>query len=139
MPNTPPVLYISGMGHLSNWHVLAKQVRRGVLPMLKSENVVLETESENTEENARWLVKYAKQRGWEKILLVTSRYHMRRSRYIFSKVIAAMGEKLEIETLSVYQEPFEPGEWRASLHGIRVTLWEYLKWIYYQRFWRPVA
>jgi uncharacterized SAM-binding protein YcdF (DUF218 family) len=136
-PAKPPVLYLSGMGPQANWGVLTRQVRIGVLQALRPENVVLETASVNTEENARWVARYAKQRGWERILLVTSRYHMRRARGIFGRVLAAEGAPLAIETLSVYQEPFEPGEWREGVHGIRVTLTEYLKWLYYQAVWTP--
>lgn len=46
---------------------------------------------------------------------------------------------MQIQTLSAFQEPFEPGEWRASLHGTHVTMLEYLKWVYYRLFWKPSA
>lgn len=136
-PGRPPLLFLSGMGPLSNWGGLSRQMRRGVIEALRPEHVVLETESGNTEENARMVLRYARERGWERILLVTSRYHMRRARYIFEWVMGASGHKLAVETLSVYQEPFEPGEWRSGPHGIRVTLVEYLKWTYYRVLWRP--
>jgi len=136
-PGKPPVLYISGMGHQSTWAALALQLRAGVFKVMKSENAVMEKESVNTDENARWLVNYAKEKGWKRILLMTSRYHMKRSRYFFENTAKAFKVPLEIETLSVYQEPFEPGEWRTDLHGVRVTLTEYLKWVYYRAFWRP--
>ncbi|MBC7692510.1 MAG: YdcF family protein [Methylotenera sp.] len=137
LPPKTPILYISGMGKGSTWNVLAKQVRRGVLEDLKPKDVILETESTNTEENAEYLMKYAKERGWKKILLMTSRYHMRRSQIIFGKNIEKAALPLQVETLSVYQEPFEPGEWRGTFHGIRVTMLEYLKWLYYKAFWGP--
>lgn len=136
VPEKPPILYISGMGHQANWNVLAKQVRRGVLQVMTAEDVVLEVESSNTDENARWLARYAAERGWSKILLMTSSYHMRRARFIFDRVFSTLEDPIEIETLSLFQDPFEAGEWRSSLHGIRVTLIEYLKWIYYRSFWR---
>jgi uncharacterized SAM-binding protein YcdF (DUF218 family) len=137
-----PVLFVSGMGPYSNWGTLAQQLRRGVLEVIRPENVVLETESFNTDANARWLARYARERGWERILLVTSPYHMKRSRLIFERTLApdatqGLEKPLRIETFSVYQEPFEPNEWRSGLHGIRVTITEYLKWIYYRSFWRP--
>lgn len=135
----PPVLYVSGMGRHSNWNAVALQVRRGVLEVLKPGNVVLENESANTEENAIWLARHAKDQQWRRILLVTSRYHMKRAKFILEKVLAAHGVPLQIETLSVYQEPFEPGEWRKGIHGIQVTLTEYLKAVYYKVFWYPVT
>jgi uncharacterized SAM-binding protein YcdF (DUF218 family) len=125
------------MGHQSNWAVLGKQLRRGVMGVIRPENVFLETESANTTENAAVLVNYARAHHWERILLVTSRYHMKRARFIFEAYLAST-PAIGVETLSVYQEPFEPGEWRAGgLHGIRVTVLEYLKWLYYKSFWKP--
>jgi hypothetical protein len=135
-PRPTPVLYISGMGRQSNWSVLTRQVRRGVLDVLTPVDVVLEKESSNTDENARWLARYAAEHGWERILLVTSSYHMKRARYIFERVLGTFEPPVVVETLSVYQEPFEPNEWREGLHGTRVTLIEYLKWVYYKIFWR---
>ena len=87
--------------------------------------------------NAEWVVRYSRERGWKRILLMTSPYHMKRARFMFEVVTRNAGVPLDVQTLSVYQEPFEPGEWRGGLHGIRVTVTEYLKWIYYKTFWRP--
>jgi uncharacterized SAM-binding protein YcdF (DUF218 family) len=137
VPAKPPILYLSGMGPQSNWNSLKRQVRRGVLSALKTENVVLETESSNTEENAKWLVRYARERGWERVLLMTSPYHMKRARMIFERVLEAQERPLLVETLSVYQEPFEQDEWRSGFHGIRVTLIEYFKLLWYRSFWEP--
>lgn len=136
-PGQTPLLYISGMGPQSTWKALTRQLRRGVLEVVRPENVVLETESVNTETNAIYVARYAKQRGWERILLITSPYHMKRARFMFEGVLRAQGVAMDIETLSVYQEPFEPGEWRGGFHGIRVTMTEFLKWVYYKSFWRP--
>jgi uncharacterized SAM-binding protein YcdF (DUF218 family) len=130
-----PVLYFSGMGKQANWNVLSKQFRRGVLQVLHREAVVIENESSNTDENARWLADYSKQKQWRKILLLTSSYHMKRARFIFGRVLNLRENPVDVETLSVYQEPFTSDEWRGDLNGIRVTLMEYLKWVYYRSFW----
>jgi uncharacterized SAM-binding protein YcdF (DUF218 family) len=132
----PPVLFISGMGHHSNWGVFTRQLRQGVLNIVQPENVVLEKESASTESNAIMFSSYARLKGWKRILLVTSRYHMRRAKLIFEVTLKSMKHPVEVETLSVYQEPFEPGEWRTEYHGIRVTLVEYIKWAYYRLTWR---
>ncbi len=152
-PAAPPVLYFSGVGRQTTFALVRGQLRPGVTEVIQPEQVVVENESSNTEENALWLARYARERGWNRVLLVTSSYHMKRARLIFAQVLAdearrrnamrlAEGVQLvpvEVETLSVYQDPFEPGEWLTSLHGARVTLIEYLKWIYYTRFWGPRA
>lgn len=132
-----PFLYISGMGPNSNWSSLAYSIRPGILKAMKPSNVVLETESRNTEENALWVVKNARLRGWKRIVLMTSPYHMQRSRFIFSKVLAQTELKLEVDALTIYQEAFSSEEWRDSANGIRVTMLEYLKWLYYTTFWKP--
>ena len=147
-----PILYFSGLGEKTGWATVQQQLRAGVTEVISPADTVLETESRNTEGNAQWLLQYARERGWKSILLVTSRYHMRRARLIFERLAerdrqlraglraegAPAPETLRIETLSVYQEPFEPGEWSGDLQGIRVTLTEYFKSIYYRRFWSPV-
>ena len=130
-----PLLYLSGMGERANWNTVKAQVRPGVLQALTSDQVVVETESSNTVENALWLSRYAHERGWRRILLMTSRYHMKRAWMIFERFLAPNQEQpgVEIETLSVYQEPFEPGEWREDSQGVRVTVTEYLKYLYYRQ------
>ena len=134
-----PFLYISGMGPNSNWKTLSHSIRPGILKAMKPSNVVLETESRNTEENAVWVVKNARLRGWKRIVLMTSPYHMRRSRHIFERVLAETDLKLEVDALTIYQETFSSEEWRDNFNGIRVTMLEYLKWIYYTTFWKPEA
>ena len=132
-PSRNPVLYISGMGPQANWNVFLRNLRRGVRDVITPSDVVIENRSSNTYENAVVFSIFAQARGWERMLLITSRYHMKRARQIFEKVVPPpLSRPLVIETLSVYQEPFEPGEWRWSLHGIRVSVIEYLKWIYFR-------
>ncbi|MDR3607276.1 MAG: YdcF family protein [Oligoflexia bacterium] len=133
---TPPYLYISGMGPGSTWKALGKQLRTGVRDVIRPENVIMETESQNTEANAYWLATYAKKYGWSRILLVTSRYHMKRAQLIFERTLKHEGLKVDVDTLTAFQEPFEPNEWRSSLHGIHVTIQEYLKWVYYKYLWK---
>jgi uncharacterized SAM-binding protein YcdF (DUF218 family) len=132
----PPILYISGMGPQSTWTVLLRQLRAGVRQVIQSEDVILETESQNTESNAQLLAKFVQLKGWTRILLVTSPYHMRRATFIFDRTLKSLGLKVEIQTLSAFQEPFEAGEWRSNIHGIHVTLIEYIKWVYYRYLWK---
>jgi uncharacterized SAM-binding protein YcdF (DUF218 family) len=134
-----PFLYISGMGPNSNWATFEHSIRPGVLKAMKPSSVVLETESKNTEENALWVVKNARLRGWKRIVLMTSPYHMRRSRFIFTKVLDGTDLNLQVDTLTIFQEAFSSEEWRDSPNGIRVTMVEYLKWLYYTTFWKPDA
>jgi uncharacterized SAM-binding protein YcdF (DUF218 family) len=146
-----PILYFSGVGAPSTWKSVRSQLRSGVMQVIEPRDVILENQSTSTEENALWLLQYARERNWKSFLIVTSRYHMRRARLIFERLFekerqlrtvlrpadAAPLEPIRIETLSVYQEPFEPGEWADDVHGVRVTLGEFFKWIYYAHLWNP--
>jgi uncharacterized SAM-binding protein YcdF (DUF218 family) len=138
-PVTVPVLYLSGMGQKSTFSTVVRQVRRGVVEVLRPEHVIVEAQSLNTEENAEFVSRFARERGWTRILLVTSPYHMKRAIWIFDRVLESRRIPLRIETLSAFQEPFEPGEWMAGFHGIRVTLIEYLKFLYYRTAWKPTS
>ena len=131
-----PVLYFSGLGAQANWGLVSRQFRRGVLQAIQESDAVIEKESFNTSANAIWLARYAQAQHWKKILLLTSSYHMKRARFIFESVLRNSENPIEVETLSVYQEPFAMEEWRTGPNGIRVTLVEYLKWVYYQSVWR---
>ncbi|MEO5968440.1 MAG: YdcF family protein [Bdellovibrionia bacterium] len=130
-----PILYFSGLGHQANWSLLTRQLSKRVLQVVQPEDVVIENESANTDENAKWLLRIAQQRHWKRIVLLTSSYHMKRANFIFSHVLKAGGVSLQMDTLSVTQEPFSSKQWRSGLWGIRVTLQEYLKWVYYKSIW----
>ena len=130
-----PILYFSGLGHQANWSLLTRQLSRRVLQVVQPEDVVIENESANTGENAKWLLKIAQERHWKRIILLTSSYHMKRANYVFAQVLKAGGVSLQMDTISVTQEPFNSRQWRSGLWGIRVTLQEYVKWVYYKSLW----
>lgn len=133
-----PVLYLSGLGSQMSWPLFLPHLRRGVRQEITADQVVLETVSTTTEENALWLLKHARERHWKRLLLVTSSYHMKRARYLIQRVFRSQGQSLELETFSVIQDPFDPLEWRTSgLQGTRVTVAEYLKYLYATMFWAP--
>lgn len=134
-----PVLYVSGMGHQSDWTTFSRLVRPGVLSLLKPEHVHLEVESANTFENASWFIRSARRESWRRILLVTSSYHMRRARLIFERSLQAAALPIQVESLSVIADPYDADNWASSVQGIRVTVEEYLKLVYYRRFFQPQA
>lgn len=127
-----PILYFSGMGKQTNWSLLGKQIEAKIVDEIPTQLVVIEKESFNTIANAHWLIQYARIHHWKKILLLTSSYHMRRAVLIFEEVLRISDYPLEIETLSVVQEPFQSRKWKGDLNGVRVTLLEYAKWVYYR-------
>lgn len=160
--SSPPAFYIAGMGPQADWSVLQQQVDPEVMKVLDREWVVMETQSADTMENAQWAARHAREKGWRRILLVTSSYHMKRASYIFERVLngplgrpasagsvqpiaagdmvpgsvdPARGRRIHIETLTLAHEPFLPDRWQQNAYGVRVTVIEFVKWIYYRMYW----
>lgn len=71
-------------------------------------------QADDTREEAEGLRVLVAQKGWRRILLVTSNYHTRRARYIFRKLLPA-GVTLEIAGAS--NSEFEPSNWWESRRG----------------------
>lgn len=136
-PRPKPVLYFSGVGPQATWASIQQQIDPSVLVELKENNVILENISTNTQENAEQLLRYAREKKWKKIMIVTSSYHMRRSLYIFDKIMNKTKKEFRFETYSVTQESFTSENWQKNLHGVQVTVFEFIKWIYYRTFWTP--
>jgi uncharacterized SAM-binding protein YcdF (DUF218 family) len=53
---------------------------------IASDRIVVEDQARNTRENAVYSAAIAKQRGWQKLLVVTSAFHMKRSAECFNAV-----------------------------------------------------
>jgi hypothetical protein len=129
---SPPFLYFSGVAPQTTWATLSGQLHSDLKDWTRPEYVILENLSPNTVSNAEVLVQEIQARGWKKILLVTSSYHMKRSIFILKRILHQKGVNLEIETATHFQEPFDRLKWRSSLLGIQVTLLEFFKFLYYR-------
>lgn len=134
-----PTLFIAGMGPQSSWSVIEEKLSDRVRPYLQPDHVVMETQSINTVDNAFWFKRFITKTGWKRIILLTSPYHMRRSKLIFEKVLAGKKENehtdVVLETYTFQQETFSKQNWSKTAYGFRVTLIEFLKWMYYRAFW----
>lgn len=73
------------------------------------------------------------QMGYKKIILVTSKYHTRRARYIWSKMYDG---KLNVCSVSAKTDPYDPGGWWKDGRQIRWLMTEYGSWIYY--YWKNI-
>ena len=64
----------------------AETARRNLLGLgVPDQDIILETESRTTGENAKYTALFLKERGFKRPLLVTSAYHMQRSVLNFEK------------------------------------------------------
>lgn len=84
--------------------------------------VLLERESESTYENAVFVKQIVMEKGIKSFLLVTSNYHTRRARQIFSRVFDGTG--VRIITVSASDPKFSPDSWWKKGEGQQRALTE---------------
>jgi uncharacterized SAM-binding protein YcdF (DUF218 family) len=125
-----PVLFLSGVGHSTGAEALVEQgVPKEVIALFNKQNVIFENVSENTFENAQLFSSFVRQKKWKHIVLVTAGYHMRRAQFLFEKIL---DPDVTLWTKTVDAHHFDRNEWRKDEYAIRVTLIEYIKWLYYR-------
>ena len=76
---------------------------------------------DDTREEAEGLRVLIAQKGWRRILLVTSNYHTRRARYIFRRVLPA---SVGLEVAGASDAQFDPVHWWESREGRKIFLLE---------------
>lgn len=90
-------------------------------------SIVLDKDSDTTFENAREVARITTDRGLSSILLVTSRYHMKRAGLIFTNL---MPGGVEVRLYPVPDPDFAGGWWRGG--GFWTALTEFTKYGYYR-------
>lgn len=129
-PEQEPILFLSGVGPSAGHETLREQgVPKETLAQLTPDKVIFENVSENTFENAELFQSFARQKKWKHAVLVTAGYHMRRAEFILKRVV---GREVEIKTETVDAVHFDRNEWHKDAYAIRVTIMEYIKWLYYR-------
>jgi uncharacterized SAM-binding protein YcdF (DUF218 family) len=103
-------------------------IERGVP---KERIVGLAQDVDSTREEAEGIAKVAEDRGWKTLVVVTSNYHTRRVRYIYSKVLPA---GIIARVSSAKDGEFDPERWwekrisvklfARELAGMAVAMWE---------------
>jgi len=84
---------------------------------VEADRIVLEDQARNTRENAVFSAAIAKKRGWKKVLVVTSAFHMKRSAECFNAV------DLDFDTYAVdYRATKRPHTWlQPRAHSFAVS------------------
>ncbi len=127
---SPPSLFFSGVGPSAGWDTLVEQgVDAAILKVLTRDRLVFENVSENTYENAQIFSSFARQNRWRTVVLVTASYHMRRSVFILNQT---MDSDVNVKIHTVGAKRFGRNQWHQDWYSIRVTLMEYMKWLYYR-------
>jgi uncharacterized SAM-binding protein YcdF (DUF218 family) len=88
-------------------------------------------DADNTREEAKTLAQVAKQQKWHSVIVVTSNYHTRRARYIFSHVFP---KDVKIRVSGASDGDFDPERWwekrisvkdlAREMAGMVVAVWE---------------
>ncbi|MGB9662253.1 MAG: YdcF family protein [Moorellaceae bacterium] len=113
------------------WNVAAADIMAwqaeslGVPP----QDIVLERRASSTYENAVYTLEILKQKGWRSAIVVTSPYHLRRTRFIFEKVFA--GSNIRLSFYGAENPWLVPEEWWRQDRGIEVVGIEYFKLLWY--------
>jgi uncharacterized SAM-binding protein YcdF (DUF218 family) len=103
-------------------------IERGVP---KEKIVRLPHDADSTKEEAEAVLKFAKERKWRSLIVVTSNYHTRRARYIFRRVFP---QAIEVHIASARDGDFDPQHWwekrkstkelTREFAGMIVAVWE---------------
>jgi uncharacterized SAM-binding protein YcdF (DUF218 family) len=83
--------------------------------------VPLEHLAENTREEAMAISQLASARGWKRIMVVTSNYHTRRSKYIFERILPP-GTVLCV--IAAPDSDYDPGSWWRTRGGMKIFFHE---------------
>jgi uncharacterized SAM-binding protein YcdF (DUF218 family) len=88
-------------------------------------------DSDSTREEAKTLAQVATQKKWHSVIVVTSNYHTRRARYIFSHIFPA---DIAVRVTGARDDDFDPESWwekrisvkkfAREMAGMVVAIWE---------------
>ena len=73
----------------------------------------------NTREEAEALAGLVANRGWKRVLVVTSNYHARRTRFIFGRIF---GPGVTVRVSAAHDSEFDPSHWWESRLGTKLFL-----------------
>ena len=87
--------------------------------------VPLRHRADSTRSEAEAIGELARERRWRRLIVVTSSYHTRRSRYIFRDVLPA---DVEVRVAPAVDSDFDPQGWWQSREGRKTFVRESLAW-----------
>ena len=92
--------------------------------------IMLAVTVDNTAQEAEALHDLVRARGWRRVIVVTSKYHTRRTRFGFRREFAGSGT--EIIVRSSRFDPSDPAHWWRARPDVRFVLEEWGKLIAYR-------
>jgi uncharacterized SAM-binding protein YcdF (DUF218 family) len=83
--------------------------------------VKLSHSAQNTREEAFETARLIQARGWKRILVVTSNYHARRTRFIYGRVLPS---NVTLRVSGARDSEFDPARWWETRQGVKLLLTE---------------
>jgi uncharacterized SAM-binding protein YcdF (DUF218 family) len=80
----------------------------------------------NTREEAEALRVLAASRGWKRVLVVTSNYHARRTRFIFGRVFPP---SVTLRVSAAHDSEFDPSQWWETRLGQKLLFNEVVGYV----------
>ncbi len=77
--------------------------------------------AQDTREEAAALAPFLAGHGWKKIILVTSNFHTRRTKFIFERTLA---EGTQLRVVSAPDFEYDPDNWWRSREGVKIFFHE---------------
>jgi uncharacterized SAM-binding protein YcdF (DUF218 family) len=90
-------------------------------------DILLEENSENTDQNAHGVAKIVSDQDWHKVILVTSPYHQRRAYILFGR---ALGPSVDILNHSTTDQAWRRTHWWATDFSRSLTMSELQKTLF---------
>ncbi len=121
-----PKVVASGR-YLRPYASVAELIRRDLVQngVADEHVVVISHSAANTREEAFILKRLIREQRWRRIIIVTSNYHTRRSRYIFRRVLDA---DVELLVSAAPDADFNPAGWWTSRGSIKLFAREFFAW-----------
>jgi uncharacterized SAM-binding protein YcdF (DUF218 family) len=88
--------------------------------------VPLTSRAENTREEAGEVARLIRDRGWKRVIVVTSNYHTRRTRFIYGRVLPS---KVTFRVSSARDSEFDPSRWWETRQGQKLFLTEIVGYV----------
>ena len=85
---------------------------------------------DNTAQEAELLRRYVQSRGWKRVIVVTSKFHVRRTSFAFRREMNGTG--CEILTRASRYDPADPAKWWRTRADFRYGITEWQKLVAYR-------
>jgi uncharacterized SAM-binding protein YcdF (DUF218 family) len=121
-----PKVVVSGR-YLRPYANVAELMKRDAMQSGVAEGAVIPVAhfAANTRQEAFALRKLIREQRWRRVIVVTSNYHTRRTRYIFRR---AMDKDVEVRVAAAADRDFNPAAWWQARAGTRIFFRELFAW-----------